>query len=338
MAAPSTDVQTRDLIVIGCSAGGLDALGRIVRQLPRDLPASVVIVQHISPTHDPYLVTILQRDSPLPVSWVEQGAPLGRGQIFVAPPDAHTLITDSHLGLSRGPRENHSRPSIDKLFRSAAATHGTRVIGVLLTGMLHDGVAGLLAIQEAGGHTIVQDPGTAAYPELPNHALSVMTPERVLGIDEIARELIAIAGQPVPSNVVPPKLVLEAEIDANGAVDPDGLAALGRQTPISCPDCQGPTWQILDAHPPRFRCYLGHAHTARDVLEAGSTQVETALWSAIRALNDRALTFEMLAEDAMRAGQPQTAEDYAARGRETRKNADVARQFMQDLTRVADPA
>ena len=149
MSASRPTTRTRDVVVIGTSAGGVEALPRLLAQLPASLPASLFIVQHLSPTHNPYLVEILKRDSPLPVSWAEQGEPIERGHVYVAPPDVHLLFADDHLQLSRAVRENHARPSIDRLFRSAAAQLGGRVIGVLLTGMLYDGVAGLRAIREA---------------------------------------------------------------------------------------------------------------------------------------------------------------------------------------------
>ncbi len=327
LAAPSEQTKPRDVVTIGCSAGGLDALGRIVQTLPTDLKASVVIVQR------PEFEAL-----GFAVRWVEQGAPVQPGNIYVAPPDVHVLFQDRHFTLNSGPRENHARPSIDKLFRSAAVTHGSSVVGALLTGMMHDGVAGLRAIQEAGGHTIVQDPKDAAYPELPGRALSAMTPNRVLPLDEIGPTIATLAGELVPRRPIPVKLQLEAELDAGGPVDPELLSKIGSQTPLSCPDCNGPTWQIDDQHPPRVRCYLGHSNTALDVLAAGSQQVETALWTAIRALSDRAVTFDMLAADAKGMGQDHAAEAYTQRATEARRHAEVARAFMLDLTRRLDPA
>lgn len=338
MAAPAEEPRPRDVIAIGCSAGGLEALGQIVQELPADLRAAVVIVQHIAPSATPYLVNLLQRQTQLPVSWVEQGALMQPGRIYVAPPDHHVLFVNNHFSLSSGPPENHVRPSIDKMFRSAAATHGSRVVGTLLTGMMHDGVAGLRAIQEAGGHTIVQDPADAAYPELPGRALSAMTPNRVLPVDQIGRTLATLAGEPVPPRPLPAKVRFEAEIDARGTVDPEMLTKLGPQTPISCPDCHGPTWFVQGETPPRVRCHLGHANTAREILAAGAVQVETAMWAAIRALNDRAVTFDLLAADAQGMGLTDVAEAHTVRAKEVRKQAEVARAFMQDLTRRIDPA
>src|SRR5262249_57367245 len=130
------------MVVIGCSAGGVDALPRILQLPPRDLQAAIFIVQHMAPTAERYLVNILARSSALPVGWAEQGARIRRGCVVVAPPDVHLMFADEHITLTKAARENHARPSIDKLFRSAAAVHGSRVIAVLLTGMLDDGVAG----------------------------------------------------------------------------------------------------------------------------------------------------------------------------------------------------
>jgi two-component system chemotaxis response regulator CheB len=323
----------RDIVVIGCSAGGVEALPRVLQQLPDDLEAAVFIVQHLAPAGDLYLVGILSRACRLKVSWAEQGAKITHGCVIVAPPDLHLMFTDGHLSLTKAARENHARPSIDKLFRSAAAVHGSRVIGVLLTGMLDDGVAGLRAIREAGGLVIVQDPEGAAFPELPARALLALKPDRTLALDAIGSAIRSLVGQPVDPRAPSPHLALEAAIDQAGVTSPDQMTQLGTQTSIACPECHGPMWQIGDDQMRRYRCYLGHSATARELLSASSAEVEAALWSAIRALNDRATTFETLAGDATKSGNPQSAAIYETRGREARQHADVARQFMFDVNR-----
>ena len=184
--------DVRDLVVIGCSAGGVAALPALLEGIPADFPAAIVIAQHMAPTDKPYLVDILRRKSALPVDWVEQGGAVRPGHVYVCPPGLHVMFTDGHLQLVRTDRENHVRPSIDKLFRSAAAHHGARVTGVLLTGMLDDGVAGLAAIREAGGLVIVQAPDDAEFPELPTRALAALTPDAVLPVDEIAYHLTTV--------------------------------------------------------------------------------------------------------------------------------------------------
>jgi two-component system, chemotaxis family, protein-glutamate methylesterase/glutaminase len=333
MIAEPTLHHTRDVVVIGCSAGGVEALPRILQQFSDDLEAAVLIVQHLAAGQPRYLADILRRASRLPVAWAEQGAEISRGRVLVAPPDVHMVISERHVQLTKGARENHARPSIDKLFHSAAAACGSRVIGVLLTGMLDDGVAGLRAIRQAGGVVIVQDPRDAAFPELPGRALHALVPDQTLRIDEIGAAITAIVGDRVGAAATPSELALESETDRGGAVSPDTRSMLGSQTVLTCPECHGPLWKVGDEELRRFRCYLGHASTATELLRASSLEIESALWSAVRALNDRATTLETLAADSTRIGDLQSAQAYEIRGREARKQAELARQFMLDVGR-----
>jgi two-component system, chemotaxis family, protein-glutamate methylesterase/glutaminase len=325
---------TRDIVVIGCSAGGVEALPRVLQQLPADLEAAIFIVQHLGTSSPLHLAAILARTAILPVVWAEQGAAIERGRVLVCPPDVHMLLSERHVQLTRGARENYARPSIDKLFRSAAAVFGSRAIGVLLTGMLGDGAAGLRAIHDAGGVTIVQDPGDAQFPELPSRALLAVTPDRTLPIDAIGGAIVSIVRERVAPSVVPRELALEAEIDREDQTSADKLGQLGPQTSLACPDCHGPLWQLGDEGLRRYRCYLGHVATATELIAASTIEVEASLWSAVRALNDRAITLETLAEDARRVGNGQSADGFASRAREARKHAEVARRFMLDLGRA----
>lgn len=187
-------IPPRDTVVIGCSVGGTEALPRLLLQLPADLSAAVLIVQHLRATATSYLVDILRRRSQLAVQWAEHGTRIEHGRVLVAPPAVHLVLQDNHVQLSQSARESHSRPSIDRLFRSAAANRGSRVVGILLTGMLYDGVAGLGAIQEAGGVAIVQDPTDAAHPELPAAAVRAIRPDRVLPLEAIGGAIIGLVG------------------------------------------------------------------------------------------------------------------------------------------------
>lgn len=270
----------RDTVVIGASAGGVDAIPRILGQLPDDFPAAIIIVQHLSPDTGTSLAAIFQRQSRLPVHWIEQGARIEDGQVYLAPPNLHALVIDGHLQLVGGAKENLVRPSIDRMFRSAAVIRGSRVIAVLLTGMLDDGVAGMRAVQQAGGVTIIQDPGNADYPELPSRALVWMVPDRVLSIDSVGAALVQLTRE-------------------------------------------GPA----ETEPPRR-------------LETSTEEIETALWSAIRALHDRAMTFDELAGDALRAGNLQTHQIYLTRANVARTQAETARAFVLDLatSTTRDPA
>lgn len=334
-AAP--DAARRDTIVIGTSAGGVDALPQVLTPLDARVPAAVLIVQHLSPHHDPYLVEILRRSTPMPVAWAEQGARIERGRVYVAPPDAHLMIEGEHLRLAGGPRENHARPSIDRLFRSAAAMRGARTVGVLLTGLMDDGVAGLRDIQSAGGVAIVQDPAHAEFPELPGRALETMRADHVLTLDAIGPLLRRLAGAAVATGTAPPAprpaaaIDLEAALDREGPTDAATMNQLGRRVELSCPDCGGPMWEIGDELHRRFRCYLGHAATARELLRQSGEVLETALWSAVRALRDRAITFGALADDAQRQNHLLSHEVYRQRAREAENQADLARQFLLDM-------
>src|SRR4051812_29533345 len=203
----------RDTVILGASAGGVDALGRVLDRLPPAFPGSVIVVQHMGETSEPLLAPLLQRRTELPVRWAEQGDSLEESQVYVAPPGVHVMIVDAHLHLRSGPRENHVRPSIDRIMRSAAATRGTRTVGVLMTGMLDDGVAGLRALHQAGGVAIVQDPVDAAYPDLPSRAIAAFRPDRVLGADAIGPVLSQLMDEDVGTIDVPPKITVEASLD-----------------------------------------------------------------------------------------------------------------------------
>jgi two-component system, chemotaxis family, protein-glutamate methylesterase/glutaminase len=325
----------RDLVVVGCSAGGVEALPRLIAPLSPEFPAAICIVQHLAVSENPYLVDILRRATPLPIEWAQQGDKLERSRIYVAPPDHHLLFSGEHLRLSRGPRENHARPSIDKLFRSAAVEHEGRVIGVLLTGMLDDGVSGLIAIQNAGGITLVQDPDDAAFPELPSRALLAMQPHSVLPLAGVSAALAVLTEQQRGKGTISRDLAIEAELDKDVTGSPALLAELGPQTTVACTECKGPTWLVGDALDRRYRCYLGHVTSARTVLMQESMEVEAALWSAVRALNDRASTLETLASDSHRLGRLHVADLYTTRAKEARTQAELARRFVSDVIKSA---
>lgn len=330
----------RDIVVIGASAGGIETLPQLLAQLPSQLDASLFIVQHRLADSSGYLVDILRKASSLPVRWAEQGDRVEPGQVYVAPADVHMTFTDHHVRLAAGPRVNHSRPSIDLLFRSAAASHGSRTIGVLLTGMLHDGIAGLDAIRRTGGYVMVQEPQDAVFPELPRNALATITPDRVVRIAELGSALVELTRMPVTLHEVPPELALEARLDVDPTHGEELLDRIGQLTTINCPDCGGSLWKVAGSIAPHLRCYVGHVVSARELLERKGNEVEAALWSAVRALRERANTFETLADDARQRGNSeQMVVEYARRAREQRAQAELAREFLLELvSKLGTPA
>ncbi len=318
----------RELVAIGCSAGGIPALPTVLAGLTEALPAAVLVIQHL--TEGSELAEILQLRSPLPVSWAEQGTRLEHGHVYVAPAGAHVLVIDHHLRLDAGARENHFRPSIDRAFRSVAALYGARAVGVILTGMLDDGVIGLSAIRACGGYAIVQDPATAEFPEMPTHAIAQAGADAVLALEAIAPKLVALVAEPIEMRAPAETIALEAELD-RGPSDPAKLDRLGVRAPMPCPECNGPLWRAGDARTRHYRCYLGHSANPRSMLRHSREELERSLWTAVRALHDRAAVFETLARDAEHAGNRIAAVTYADRAREAMASSATAQKFLLEL-------
>ena len=258
---PGTD--NRDVIVIGGSAGGVEAVTRLVRELPADLPAAVLVAIHRGLDGAGLLARILDGAGPLPTAMAEEGQPLERGRIYVAPPDRHLLAGRDHVHVRRGPRENRARPAIDPLFRSAAVSCSTRVIGVVLSGMLNDGSSGLHAIKRCGGLAVVQDPRDAAYPDMPRNALIYADGDHVLPLAGIAPLLARLAASPRPSPPAeaPEEICIEALIAAQELTVMPDQHRFGPLSPLGCPDCHGTMQEIREGGLVRYRCHTGHAFT-----------------------------------------------------------------------------
>ncbi len=324
----------RDVLVIGASSGGLEALRSLLRDLPADLPASLFIVLHTA-THSPGLLAeILAGVSSLPVLPAADGQRFAPGCGYVAPPDRHLLVGRDHIHVRRGPRESGARPAIDPLFRSAAASCTSRVIGVLLTGLLSDGVSGLRAIKRCGGLALVQDPNEAAYPQMPRNAIRHVALDHVLPLEGLAAMLVACAREPRPPPVaVPDEIRAEALIAAQEAHDIEDHER-GPLSPITCPECHGVLQEIEDGELIRYRCHTGHGFTL-DSLGAANTEAwERALYAALRAQHERARVVRRLAEDARRRGSGPTAEQLLQRAESYREGADLLRRLLGRTGRV----
>lgn len=294
----------RDIVVVGTSAGGVEALKRLTAALPADLPASIFVVQHCSPSGAGLLAKILGRSGSLPAQSPMNHEPIRRGLIYVAPPDRHLLIQDGHVCTSQGPKENRSRPSIDTLFRSAARAYGPRVIGVILTGMLDDGTAGLLAIKEQGGLAIVQAPTDAAYPSMPQSALRYVKTDFCLPLSEIAAKLVQLAQDPVEAQPTPSgKLEVEYRISLGDTAAMEQVTAYGHLSPFTCPECQSVLWELRDGDFIRFRCRMGHALTGQSLLEGQHEIIENVLNSMHRARREYAELASYLKTEQERSRQ-----------------------------------
>ena len=277
----------RDVVVVGASSGGLEVLRGLTAGLPRDLQASVLVVLHMSPSSPSVLPTLLQRGCALPVAFAEDGAPLERGHVYVARPDRHLVVEPGRLRVTRAPRENFSRPAIDPLFRSAAVAYGARVIGVIASGRLDDGTAGLWAVKERGGTVVVQDPDDALHGEMPRNALQYTAADHVVRAGELAPLLARLVALPVPGSAEGPvsrELALDVRIAMEDDALHEGVLALGAPSPYTCPECHAVLIRVEGRGVPRFRCHTGHAFSVDSLLASVTGSVEATLWSALRAV------------------------------------------------------
>ena len=278
----------RDVIVIGGSAGGVEVLKEIMAGLPAGLRATVLVALHIPRSSPGRLADILQRRCALPVSWAVDGGATEPGHVYLAPPDQHLVVEPGHARLTRAPRENHNRPAIDPLFRSAALVYGPRTIGVVISGRLDDGTAGLWAVKDRGGVAIVQDPAEAAHPDMPRNALVYTEADHVVPADRLAPLLAALVGSRGSDGLPPasPELELEVQIAMEANALERGVMSLGPTTPYTCPECHGVLMRVGDGGIPRFRCHTGHAFSLDSLLASVTESVEDTLWSALRAIEE----------------------------------------------------
>lgn len=321
----------RRLIVIGASAGGVEALRAVVAGLPPDLAAAVVVVLHIPRGAPSALSGILDRSGPLPAVAAEHAAPLRPGVVHVAPADFHVLVVDGHLQLSSGPSENGHRPAVDPLFRSAALSHGPDAIGVVLSGTRDDGTAGLAAIVARGGTAVVQEPDDALHPAMPRNALTQVPDALVHPSAKIGPVLADLVSRPAPDVAGGDDglLVAEARIAANGVPTTDTLSA-ATASPFSCPTCHGVLFELPGAPAPRFRCRVGHAWSPAALEAEQAHAADEALWAAVRALEEKADLVHRLATDAGRHGHVRSAELYGQRAARTKSQAQQLRNLVEN--------
>jgi two-component system chemotaxis response regulator CheB len=310
-------------VAVAASAGGVEALRKLVAQLPADLDAALCVVLHIPPTGRSLLAPILDRDSELATELARHGAPLRPGTIYVAPADFHLLIRSDVVELSRGPKENGVRPAADPMFRSLARSWGDRGIAIVLSGALDDGAAGAVAVTEAGGRVIVQDPADALVPGMPSATLAVTRPEATLPIDEIGGMLRRLTLEPV-GNPGEEELVSAEPDPAEMERGPHRPA--GPASGFTCPECSGAIWELREGDLVRYRCRVGHAYSEEAMVEAQSAAVEAALWSALEVLEERG---ELLRRIAGRmADTPKSAQRFREGAREAERRAAVIRRVL----------
>jgi two-component system, chemotaxis family, protein-glutamate methylesterase/glutaminase len=308
-----------ELVAIGASAGGVDALRDLLGRLPPRFPAAVAVVLHLSPDVSSRLAAVLARAGSLPAVEVVEERPLVAGTVYVATPNRHLVVGPTTVRSDTGPRENRHRPSIDVLFRSAAETFGARVAAVVLSGTLDDGTAGLATIADAGGVTIVQDPAEASQPSMPESAMRGARVDHVLPAASIGDLLGRIvSGLPEPADAERP------------SSDPGGETI----APFACPECNGTLWETRRKSVSQFRCRVGHAFSEGSVVAENGRNLERALWTALRVLEERAALLEKLARTARQRELVGIAEGHERKAARTRADAALLRDVvLRDVER-----
>jgi len=321
----------RDIVVIGASAGGVEALRTTMANLPADLPAAVLVVLHVPAYGGSVLPAILDRAGPLPARHAASGDRIRHGQVLVAPSDRHLVVDDGHVVLSRGPRENGHRPAIDVLFRTAARAHGDRVIAVVLSGVLDDGTAGAVAIRGRGGAVLVQDPEDALYPAMPSSALEHVEVDHVASAAKLGSVIDTMCRTDVIGSEREPSPLMEIEADLakmDGDVMNDPVRP-GVPSGFSCPDCSGTLFEIRDGPLLRYRCRVGHTWSPESLLGEQALQLDGALWMALRSLEEKAALSRDMGERASGRGNPLTARRFGEQADEAVRAARLIRSMLE---------
>lgn len=319
-----------DIVVVGASAGGVEALPQLVAGLPADFPGSVFVVQHLTAACESYLPTILNRYANLQAVHPKDKQRVERGLIYVAPPDHHLWLQDSSVRVTKGPRVNRHRPAVDPLFESAAHVYRQRVVGVILTGSLGDGAAGLYTIKACGGLAIVQDPDDAAVPSMPENALRHVEADHIAPLKDIPGILSQLASRRFKKiRTKCPKL--RFSMDACSQTPDEMEKKLGPPSSVICPDCGGPLWEIRDGKVTRFRCLVGHSYSPESLLEEEREELERALWTATKILEERSTLLKRLSAETDEKKQFRAGKTLEDRARKLDEQAEVIRKIARKI-------
>jgi two-component system chemotaxis response regulator CheB len=332
-------MANHDIVAIGTSAGGVEALLFLAARFSPRFPAAIVVTIHLPSDNRSVLDKILGKAGPLPAAFAGDGDALNKGHIFIAPPGRHLLIDGDRLALGGGPRENNARPAIDPMLRSAAVCCGSRAIGVVLTGTMSDGASGLRAVSQCGGITVVQDPRDAAFPEMPLTALNQAMPHHVVHLADLPFLLERLVHQPARDPVPVPDIIrFEVNVARGREASMNEMDQIGRRSVLTCPDCHGVMWEIDEKDLVRYRCHVGHAYTAEMLGVALEGSLRRALESALRALEERVALAERLRKQASQRGESRVTELWAERKAEFEKEADVIRTAIKRADEMAAAA
>ena len=323
-----------DIVVIGASAGGVEALLNMVKVLPVDFPAPIFVVIHLSPYSPSQLPKIISRGSNLPAVHPKDGQAIEPGTIYIAPPDHHLLLEkEGRIAVKKGPKENRFRPSIDALFRSAALLYGPRVTGIVLSGLLDDGTSGMWSIKQNGGICVVQDPEETQFPHMPQNVMQYVEVDHELTASEIGVLLVALTQEKAPVRPALTKeemelLKMEVIIASRDNAFEMGIMGMGELTTYSCPECKGALVRFDEGQMIRFRCHTGHAYSSSTLLAGVTTQVEEKLWEAMQGLEATNMLLNQIAEHYQEKGNAGTAKQFEKKAKQIADRAKVLKDIV----------
>jgi two-component system chemotaxis response regulator CheB len=328
-------MPTSNIVVVGASAGGVESLSAFVSSLSPKLDAAIFVVLHVSPNYVSKLPEILSRVGPLPAKHPEDGERFEAGQIYIAPPDHHLLIDQDKVIVTRGPKENRNRPSVDALFRSAAYHYRDKVIGIVLSGALDDGTSGLWNIKRMGGIAITQELSECLVDSMPASAMEQVDVDFSLPASKMGTLLHQLIHDNAPmetpagiSEKDHPELGLEVAIAVEGDAFEKGIMNVGKLSPYSCPACHGVLVEIKEGKRSRFRCHTGHAYSTSALVSEITEAVDKSYWEAMRGLEEAAMVLEQAGNELQDANQMAAAELFRTQARIAREQASNLRKTV----------
>ncbi len=323
-------MQNRNIIVIGASAGGFEAIKQLVRDLPGDLQAALFIVWHMSPDVRGVLPDVLNKQNTIPAAHAIDREPIAMNRIYVAPPDRHLLLEKGVVRITRGPRENRFRPAIDPLFRSAAYYYGPRVIGVILSGSLDDGTAGLWSIKNRGGIAVVQDPKDAEVPSMPENAIREVNIDYIVPLSGMAELLVRLSDEKVNTDGQPDNERMEIEVNVakQDKALQQHIMKLGNFSPYTCPECHGVLIALHEGGRTRYRCHTGHSFSADSLLASITENIEDSLWNAIRSIEESVMLLNHMGDHFAEHNETRLAAMYFKKAKEAHSRAEMVRNSV----------
>jgi two-component system chemotaxis response regulator CheB len=325
----TTQDDPRFIIVIGASAGGLNSVIELVAQIPEQVNAAVFIVMHFRKfSSDGHILQRIQNSTSLTCKFADDNDTIRKGHVYVAVPDRHLVLKEDRIILGQGPQENLWRPSIDVLFRSAAAAFGSRTIGIILSGLMYDGTSGMIAIKRSGGICVVQDPAEAEYPDMILSVLENVEVDYCVPLEAIGPILEEKTKNGVEKHEIPHDVKAEAEIAERMAVGIERVAELGERSVFICPDCGGGLWEMVSDNIVRYRCHTGHVYNEGELLIRQSDALENTLWTALRMMEERKNLLDKMAKEENSKGWKITAGQKEERANDLQDHIERLKQIL----------